>query len=166
MEILLMAISAGGAFLAAIGALMAARGSHRAANATQNATESQLFSNFLQEYGSPEMNDALSTLSQWKKSYGDDFADVYRKGDKSKPPIKNVSQARRRVKYYYLKAYRLYIRGFVDYEFIDAIADFHGTEILVDIVERLDSAGGKNSESKMYRFYRRIYNKIKNRFNL
>jgi len=58
----------------------------------------------------------------------------------SNPIAHEVDQARRHVKFYFLKALRLYDAGFVTQRFLKEVAAVDGVNILYDIVEPLEYA--------------------------
>lgn len=132
--LVLAAVSALGAFGAAIGALLSAR-------STLSATEAQLFSRFMEEYSAPQMLTALRKLRNWEAKHGTKFEEEYRKGlEKGDPNAHEVDQARRHVKFYFLKALRLYEARLVKQRFLKEVAAVDGINILYDIVEPLEYA--------------------------
>ena len=129
------------AMISALGALGAAIGAWLSARATRSAAEAQLFSRFMEEYGTPQMLTALRTLRNWKAKQGDEFEEKYRKAlGEADPNVHKVEQARRLVKFYFLKALRLYEAGFVTQRFLKEVAAVDGVNILYDIVEPLEYA--------------------------
>jgi len=129
------------AAVSALGALGAAIGAWRSAQATWSATKAQLFARFMEEYSAPQMLTALRTLRNWKTEQGDEFEEKYRKAlEEADPNAYGVDQARRHVKFYFLKALRLYEAGFVTQRFLKEVATVDGINILYDIVEPLEYA--------------------------
>ena len=132
--LILTAITAIAAAFSAIGAWLSAR-------ATKLTSEAQLFSRFMEEYGAYEMVTALRNLRNWKAENGDEFEEKWRKAlDNSESQAHEVDKSRRLVKFYFLKALRLYTSGFVSKKFLKQVISVDGINILFEIVEPLEYA--------------------------
>ena len=145
------------ASISALGALGAAIGAWLSARATRFAAEAQLFSRFMEEYGAPQMLKALRTLRNWKAEQGNEFEEKYRKAlESGDPNAHEVDQARRHVKFYFLKALRLYEAGFVTKRFLKEVAAVDGVNILYGIVESLEYALNPAFDKSKFERFRQI----------
>lgn len=127
--------------LSAIGALGAAIAAWLSARATKRAAEGHLFSTHYAEYGTPEMLRSLRVLRLWKSDNGDEFELNWKKAlDAGEERAHDVDRARRQVKFYFLRALRLYQAGYVSRRFLKELAAVDGLNILYDIVEPLEYA--------------------------
>lgn len=132
--LVLTAITALAASISAIGAWLSAR-------ATKFATEAQLFSKFMEEYGAHEMVISLRTLRNWKAEKGKDFEEKWLKSFvEGNSDAQDVDRARRHVKFYFLKALRLYESGFASKKFVKEVISVDGIHILFNIIEPIEHA--------------------------
>jgi hypothetical protein len=92
-----------------------------------------LYITLFEEYASPEMAEALRTLSRSHKTL------KRYNGDQSKLAHREaVDDARRRVKYYFFKALRLKKAGFLPKELLKKIGAVYGINLLYDVVQELE----------------------------
>jgi hypothetical protein len=127
--------------VSALGALGAAIAAWKSARETRRAAEGQLFSDFYVEYGTPEMLRSLRILRNWKANNGNEFEIAWKKKlDEDDEDAHKVDRARRHVKFYFLRALRLYESGYVSIEFLKGVCAVDGINILYDIVEPLEFA--------------------------
>jgi len=127
--------------VSALGALGAAVAAAASARATRRAAEAQLFATHYAEYGTSEMLRALRVLRAWRSDMGDEFEIKWKRALDSKDErAHEVGQARRHVKFYFMKALRLYEAGYVSQKFLTELAGVDGINILYDIVEPLEFA--------------------------
>ena len=134
----LIAIASG---YAAWASRRSAEAAEKSSEAAEKASEAQLLSQFLAEYASEEMRDALRILR-----------DVETNNPKAltlSPEIiqtrRNLSaiadsEQRRRVHHYFKRAYRLYEHGFLSAKSLELITDANGYRLLFDVVKPLSLA--------------------------
>lgn len=143
--------------LSALGALGAAVAAWRSARATTRAAEAQLFSAHYAAYGEPEMLRSLRVLRQWKSDNGDEFEVKWKKSlDANEDSAHEVDQARRKVKFYFFQALRLYEAGYVSKKFLKEVAAVDGVNILYDIVEPLEYALNPRFDSSRFEKLRKL----------
>src|SRR6266581_3008494 len=143
--------------LTALGALLAAIGSWRSARATRRAAEGNLFSALYAEYGTPEMLRALRVLRSWKSDTGDEFEIKWKRAlDASDERAHDVDGARRQVKFYFMRALRLFQAGYVSQRFLREVVAVDGVNILYDIVEPLEYALNPGYDRSGFDTLRRI----------
>lgn len=130
--------------VAAIAAAFAAVAAWRSANASRKGVEAQLVTQFLEEYSSKEMRDALHAV---RKAVGSNLFGM-EAGIRQIPD--DVDLGRRKVHYYFKKAYRLYERGFLSRASLELIVDVNAYSLLYEAVEPLsrNAMPGKADESK------------------
>ena len=127
--------------VSALGALGAALASWWSAKETRRAAEGQLLSSLYDDYGNPEMLQSLRILRSWKASTGSEFEIAWKKRlDGGDQEAHEVDRARRQVKFYFLRALRLYESGYVSKRFLQEVCAVDGINILYDIVEPLEFA--------------------------
>jgi hypothetical protein len=84
---------------------------------------------------------SLRILRNWKASAGSEFEIAWKKRlDGGDQEAYEVDRARRQVKFYFLRALRLYESGYVSERFLQEICAVDGINILYDIVEPLEFA--------------------------
>jgi hypothetical protein len=133
-------ITIGIAAAAAVFALLAGLGALWSAWTAKKAMQAQLYSRFVQEYGSREMLRDLRRLQKWQSDHGERMREEYRSGMESKDKqTLDVDVARRRVGYYFDKALRLLEAGYVDEAFVRRVGNVQGINIMHDIVRELDA---------------------------
>ena len=127
--------------VSALGALGAAIAAAASARATRRAAEAQLFSTHYAEYGTAEMLRALRVLRVWHSDMGNEFEIKWKKAlDANEERAHEVDQARRYVKFYFMKVLRLHESGYVNKRFLKELTAVDGINILYEIVEPLEFA--------------------------
>jgi len=139
--------------LSAVGAVIAAMGAFLSSRATRKAAEAELFSNFMEDYGGAEMREAMDALTDWrskhKSAWKADFKAALAADDADALAVNN---ARRLLKYYFLKALRLHDAGYVTKWFLRQVCNVDGINILYDTVEPLDLIANPNErQSQLHR---------------
>ena len=75
----------------------------------------------------------------WKYEHGENFEEDFHKELKEgNTQVLELDNARRKVKYFFVKALRLYENGFVTKQFLLEIGEFDGLHILYDVIEKLE----------------------------
>ena len=109
------------------------------AEATLKAAEAQFVGRLLEEYTSPEMEDALRELSKFldKRGGADEVARFIEKGRRLHA---TTDAARRKVYRYFEKCYRFYNHDLLSKDALDLIVDVHGYILLFHVVKPLSEA--------------------------
>ena len=142
---ILLAVSASGAFLAAIFTAVAAFAAWSSVKATKRTHEATLYTQYMQQYASEQMLFALRTLRDWKDRYNVKFVEEYKKAidNQNSPNFSDayeVDKARRYVKNFYMSALQLFECDYVKRQFIENVTATDGIYILYEHVERLEEA--------------------------
>ena len=126
----------------AIASWRSAAAARKSAVATQLATEAQLYSQFLAEYASDEMLNALRTVRSLEARRGEGFAKQWLEELRGAVPgsAHDVDKGRRQVRAYFFRALRLYEAGYVDEDFVKNVGSADGINVLFDVVEDLERA--------------------------
>jgi hypothetical protein len=143
--------------VAALGVIGAAIAAWKSVKATRSAAWSQLLYKFMASYEDVKMCDALRLLKKWEKQQkaklGSDWAKPL---DINKPEEKKIDQARRHVKFYFFKAWRLYEAKFVPVEFVKQVGAVNGINIFYDIVGSLELPSSTEYDRAMYRKIKKV----------
>ena len=123
--------------LSAIFTGWAAFEARRAVSLTRGATVADLLYDFLQNYYSPQMAQALSTLYAWKEKEGERFIDGWR--NVQEPEREEINNARLLVKGYFFSAYRLYQTSVIGDRDLCLFVKLRGYEIFKEIVLPMES---------------------------
>ena len=119
----------------------AAAASRQSAEAAKKSSEAQLLSQFLNEYASEEMREALRWLRdvEVKKP---EVLSLSPEIIQTRPTLWQIadSEQRRRVHYYFKRAYRLHEHGFLSVRSLELIIDSNGYRLLFDVVKPLSLA--------------------------
>ena len=109
------------------------------ARATRQAAEAELLLKMLNEYGQPEMNEALRTLRGWRQIHGDDFAPEWKKRlSKNDSDAVAVDRARRLVGSYFYNADQLRQGRLISARVHRSMADKSGLGVLFEVIEPLE----------------------------
>ncbi|MCH7936240.1 MAG: hypothetical protein IH994_04000 [Proteobacteria bacterium] len=92
---------------------------------------------FLEEYGGDKMYAALKKVGRIKKEHPNL---LNRKKISFERVPKDVSEARRIVKFYFLKAYKLHDAGLIEKDTLRLIADVAGMDLLVNVIRPIERA--------------------------
>ena len=109
------------------------------AEATLKATEAQFISQLLEEFASPEMDDAVRELSQFldRRGGADEVARFIEDGRSIRA---TTQEAHRKVYLYFKKCYQYYHHGFLSKDALDLLVDVHGYILLFHVVKPLSEA--------------------------
>ena len=122
----------------AVFAFFAVLAAWKSARETAKSAEAQLILPFLEEYASSDMLDALTLLKRFKSKHGKnfeyEFSDIFKRSVDGGFP---ENDARRKVNYYFEKAYRLHKQGLLSKESLCLITDVDGYAMLDEIVAPL-----------------------------
>jgi hypothetical protein len=95
----------------------------------------------MDEYASEAMRDGLRALLEWKSSHGGVFVAKWLDGLRARDAVAlAVDGARRAVKYYFLKALRLYECGYTSHRFLRETCAVYGLSVLRDVVHPLEKS--------------------------
>ncbi len=132
--LILTAITAIAASFSAIAAWLSAK-------AIKSTTEANLYLQFLEEYSDYKMVNSLRILKNWKDESPNDFNEKWienlANGDEK---AQEIDKARRHVKFYFLKALKLYTSKFVSKKFIEQVIAVDGITIMFEIIQKLEYA--------------------------
>jgi hypothetical protein len=143
--------------VSALGALGATIAAWRSARATSRVAEAQLFAAQYAEYGTPEMLRSLRMLRLWQSEMGDEFELKWKKAlEAGDARAHDIDNARRQVKFYFMKAFRLYEAGYVSRRFLREFASVDGLNILYDIVEPLECALNPRYDASRFQMLRTL----------
>ena len=123
----------------AIASWRSANASRRSAQAAAKTVEAQLLSQFLEEYASEEMRRALDALRQFEKNNPDSLPPEV---IQTRPGLVKLADSdhRRKLHYYFKRAYILYERGLLSRQSLEIITDANGYRLLFDVVKPLSLA--------------------------
>jgi len=143
-----------------IAAFVAAFISWRALVSTQRNSEASLVLEFMKEYSSSEMSNALRLLRQYKDTYGEGFASKWlndlRDGGEE---AKEIDRARRKVSHYFQRGHKLYVSGYVKKRFIQSAMLVDGVALYLDVNKPLEIALGASPTQDVFTFYESENNK-------
>jgi len=143
--------------LSALGAVVAAMGAFLSSRATRKAAEAELFSNFMEDYGGPEMRAAMDALTDWRAKHKSAWKADFKAGlAADEPDALAVNNGRRLLKYYFLKALRLHDAGYVTKWFLRQVCNVDGINILYDTVEPLDLIANPNERQSQIHLLQKI----------
>ncbi|HEX8450560.1 MAG TPA: hypothetical protein VF647_00620 [Longimicrobium sp.] len=141
----------------ALGTVVAAVAAWQAAKAASQVAEGQLNSTYYTEYGTPEMVRALRRLRQCREQHGEHFALKWKQAlDQGEEWAQEVDLARRAVKVYFVRAYRLYETGYASKKFLRAVAAVDGLNVLFDIIGPLEYALNPVYDAHRFESLRRV----------
>ncbi len=138
-----------GAILTGLTALFtaaAAVATFYAARATQQAAQGQLLlsllndqdsPDLLNDQDSPEMKDALEILVQWRKTYGEQFEEAFRRA-RDLEEWKLINAARRRVTSSYGKCLALHSQKLMSEEVLRVAVDNTGLTVFFQVASPLE----------------------------
>ncbi len=115
------------------------RGAKSRAEATLKAVEAQFIARLLEEFASPEMQDALRKLGKFldRRGGADEVAKFIEDG---RALHATTHAARRKVYLYFKKCYQFYDHGFLSKDALDLLVDVHGYGLLFYVVKPLSDA--------------------------
>lgn len=147
MNVDLTDLSSYATMVATIAAAWAAIEARRSVNITKRTAESQLLCEFMRDYESPEMADALRRLDHWRRNHGETFAQVwiqrFSSGDQEAAA---VDRSRRKVNFYFAKIAQLQKAKLVETRILRMMATVSGINLFYDVVLPLELA--LNPEAK------------------
>jgi hypothetical protein len=150
------AISATVAAIAAIVSLAAARQSNK-------AHEAEVAHTFFAEYGSPEMLNDMVILSKFRKDNPKDFVEKFIAGRFTDPLMKELDNARRRVKTHYLKAVGLRRKKLISDALFISIIDSRGILLLHKVVipMTIKTDNPSNPEINDYKYLEKYHRQLR-----
>jgi len=87
---------------------------------------------------------SLRMLVDWRKVYGDDFAETFREHYKiNEKDAMQLNEARRFVSHYFQRARTLYNKGYVSKRFYETVCETSGIEVMLEIIEPLEEVISK-----------------------
>lgn len=99
--------------------------------------EAQLVARFLEEYASSEMDQALQTLADFRGNVVQEI-EAIRQGERRGQS--GINTARRKVHYYFKKAYQLFEHGSLSEESLRLVVNVNGYDLLYEVVKPLSDA--------------------------
>lgn len=126
----------------AIAAMVTAIAAYRTIHATKEAAELPILKDFLAQYSSEEMRWALDILTAFEAKH-ENTAEAYFElltGRSSEDNIEDLDKARRRVKFYFISAYRLYRKRFISTNAYRAMTNVEGIRHFFGAVEPMEIA--------------------------
>ena len=138
-------------------AVFAAWQAKRSADASKEAIKGQIVQTAMIEYSQPQMASDLRTLKDWEKTHKGDFATEWLKQlNDNKPQAFEVEDARRRVKYYFIRAVNMRLTNFIDDKTFKLISYVHGINIFYDIVFPLELKLNPSASTKEKEYLEKI----------
>jgi len=131
--------------VSAIAAMLTAIAAYWTVRATKEAAELPILKDFLAEYSSEEMRRALDDLNAFERNH-ENRAEAYfdlLTGQNMEEDLEKLDRARRRVKFYFFSAYRLYKKHFISTNAYRAITNVEGIRCFYCSVEPMESARSK-----------------------
>ena len=131
--------------IAAIAAMFTAFSAYFTIRATKEAAELPILKDFLAEYSSDEMKDALDDLNVFEQKYenrAEAFFEVLT-GRNKEEDLEKLDKDRRRVKFYFFSAYRLHKKRFISTNAYRAMTNVEGIRCFFCSVEPMEVARSK-----------------------
>lgn len=126
----------------AVAAMVTAIAAYRTIQATKEAAELPILKDFLAQYSSEEMRWALDILFAYEAKY-ENAAETYfdlLTGRNKEENREDLAKARRRVKFYFFSAFRLYRKHFISTNAYRAITNVEGIRAFFGAVEPMEIA--------------------------
>ena len=115
------------------------RAEKSSAEATSKAAQAQFVARLLEEYASPEMEDAVRELRRFLDRRGG-VDEVARFIEEGRALHATTDAARRKVYLYFKKCYQFYNHGLLSKDALELIVDVHGDILLFYVVKTLSEA--------------------------
>jgi|WetSurMetagenome_2_1015567.scaffolds.fasta_scaffold92366_2 hypothetical protein len=125
--------------VAALAALLTIRENRIAVKATYRAVEAELLGDFLKDYSSEEMLNALLRLRDWKEKYKIEFAKKFEQLYRVRSPeALEITKARRTVLHFFQRILMLYNGEYVSKQFCETLFKLRYISLVFEVVEPLE----------------------------
>jgi hypothetical protein len=135
----------------------------RSADQSRKTNEATVAHTFFAEYGSPQMLNDMILLSQFRKDNPEDFAEKFIAGRFTDPLMKELDNARRRVKTHYLKAVGLHRNKLISNALFISIIDSRGIlllqKVIIPMTIRTDNL--TNPEINDYKYLEKYHHQLR-----
>jgi hypothetical protein len=136
------------AVIATLGALLTALVNWRQGRIAARAHKAQLYLEFSARYNAPEIAAALQALVDWKRKYGEAFAETFRaKFEARDPEAIQINFHRRTANAYFIDVATAYRAGVVSRYFARLAIDHPGASVWRYIADPMSIALYENSKS-------------------
>ena len=157
-SLVLTAVTAAGAFIAAIGAW-------KSAKETKKTSLGQILMQIMDAYSSDEMLEGIRSLSLYKERWerdGKDFAKIFAEQRiRHYHMVEETDKHRRKYSYHFHKISRLLDFGIVDENFVKNLLTYEDVEPLFQIIEPMLKAMNPNYDRRTFETFRNLYDKPK-----
>ncbi len=154
-------LSAVGVATAAVFAWRSSKAAGKSAEATEKTVLAQIVIQITDTYSSPDMDEAIKYLHNWKDGHGTEFAKIFsnRLAEGGHSDAEQLDKHRRRYSHHFHQIKTMLDCEVVNEDFVGKLVKPSQVDTLLDVVEPLEKAKGLDYDHSTFDLFRRIYRK-------